>query len=283
MSDTDNIEVRAKEMGWVSKDAFHGDPEKWVDAETYVKRGETFIPYLQATTRRQIEEIERLRGENNQTRTALKAAQESIDALKEFNSAANRKAAKEQRENLVSEIAEASKEGDHEKVAELTVKVAEQTATIAAAEASKPKTNGAPVSEAATGTDYTKTPEFVAWKAENPWFGVDKRKTAVSFAVADELRSNPANANLLGRPFWDKISEEVDRTFGGNQRRQGPSKTEGDTRSTGGGGNGKSFADLPADAKAACEKQASKLVGKDRAFADMGAWRKHYAEKYFEE
>ena len=33
------IENEAREMGWTDKDGFKGDPEKWVDAATFVDRG----------------------------------------------------------------------------------------------------------------------------------------------------------------------------------------------------------------------------------------------------
>ena len=44
---------------------------------------------------------------------------------------------------------------------------------------------------------------------------------------------------------------------------------------------GKSYADLPPEAKAACEDQARKLVGDGRAFKDTASWRKYYAEVFF--
>src|SRR5256885_800185 len=90
---------------------------------------------------------------------------------------------------------------------------------------------------------------MAAWMAENPWFGTDKRRTALANGIADELRSDPANAGLTGKPFFDRITEEVERVFGGNQRRNGASKVEESRGSgTGGGGAsaGKTYAALQA-------------------------------------
>ena len=48
------------------------------------------------------------------------------------------------------------------------------------------------------------------------------------------------------------------------------------------GGRGRSFADLPADARDACDRQGRKLVGEGRAFKDMNAWRSYYVNLYYQ-
>jgi hypothetical protein len=45
-------EDKALRMGWVPKDQFKGAPEKWTDAETFIKRGEEFLPFLKANNRK---------------------------------------------------------------------------------------------------------------------------------------------------------------------------------------------------------------------------------------
>ena len=61
---TTEVEQAAREMGWRPKEEFRGDTAKWVDAETFVSRGENFIPILRA-------DREKLRGENAEIKSAL--------------------------------------------------------------------------------------------------------------------------------------------------------------------------------------------------------------------
>ena len=83
MSDEQTIEERASAMGWSPQENFKGDPERWVDAETYVKRGEEFIPFLQADKRKLTQDVEALRGKLTQMEQTLKASSETIEALRE--------------------------------------------------------------------------------------------------------------------------------------------------------------------------------------------------------
>ena len=72
MSDP-TLEDRAAQMGWVPVDKFRGDPAHWVDAETFVKKGEEVMPILRANNRR-LEEKRRKR-----VRQAFKYLAESPD------------------------------------------------------------------------------------------------------------------------------------------------------------------------------------------------------------
>ncbi len=128
-------------------------------------------------------------------------------------------------------------------------------------------------------------PDFLAWAHENPWFGTDTRKTALTNAIAQELRADPKNNGLVGRAFFDKCSEEADITLGKKPSRPA-SKVEGSGGGSSGGGSsggsGRGYRDLPADAKEACTRQAEKLVGTGKAFKDMAGWQAHYAKIYFQ-
>lgn len=278
----------ATEMGWIPKEQFKGDEGKWVDAETFVKRGREFIPFLQANNRKLQAQVNTLSAQVQQSTQLLQASQESIEELKTFNSEMARDRAKVKQTELMTGIREAREAGNVEVEVELTDQLAEQKAALKEAEKTKQnppaKQNGA----APAGKDYTQDPSWKAWAAENTWFGTDTRRTSVAIAVANEMRADPAYRGLTGKDFLDQVAAEVDKTLGGTTRREAVDRVEGGGRSSsnGGGGSnggGKGYAELPADAKEACEKQAKRLVGKGRAFADLNAWRKHYAEVYFRE
>ena len=270
---SEEIEVKAKDMGWAPKEEFRGDPEKWIDAETYVRRGEELMPILKANSRRTNEKLQSVETELKTTKDLLKEATESIEALKEFRSSLTKKEAQEKAKELTTAIVEAKREGDHEKEVELTEALHEHKAAIKEAE-KPPEAKSAEKPE-----DPTLNPDWQAWVAENDWWGKDRRRTALAMGIADELKADSTN-KLTGKAFLDKVTEEVELTVGGGLR-TAPNKVEGGGRGSRNGAKG--FGDLPAEAKQACERQAERLVGPNRAFKTAQEWRNHYATEYFAE
>jgi len=263
---TNEVEVKAKDLGWVPKEGFRGDPDKWIDAEEFVRRGEELMPLLKATTRKQSEKI-------SQLETQLAAATDAIEALKETTSKAAIKEVKAQHTELKEALKEARAVGDVDAEEDIREKLEETKRVLKEAELPPtPKKPEEPTKE---------HPDFLAWKEENNWFGQDKRRTALALGIAQELRESGEKS--LGRDFYDKVSEELNAMLGGS-RRESPSKVEGDARgSAGGGKGGKSYNELPQEAKDACERQANRVVGEGRAFKTITEWRKHYVTKFFEE
>jgi hypothetical protein len=115
---------------------------------------------------------------------------------------------------------------------------------------------------------------------DNPWFGTDERKTMKAMGIAQVLRSDPENEALQGRAFFDRVKEELE----GRSSPRADKVSGGRPTGAGGGSGGgsKAFADMPSDAKEACDRQGKKLVGEGRAFKDMAAWRSYYANLYFQ-
>jgi hypothetical protein len=191
MSDENvTVEQRAVEMGWAPKEEFRGDPDKWIDAESYVRRGEEVLPIVQANNRKLMTKVEGLTSELTEAKALLRAATESIEALKEFNSTQTRAAAKEKKGEIITAIAEARREGDVETEIELTEQLTETNAALKEAE-KKPDTkpNG-------NGTANPIDPALKEWMVENPWFGVttdpaSKRKSAIALAIAQDIRTTP--------------------------------------------------------------------------------------------
>lgn len=272
------VEDKATALGWSPKEQFRGNPELWMDAETFVKRGEEIMPLLKANNRKLLDEVTNIRGELASTKELLKASTESIEALKEFNTDIARANGKAKKEELITAIAAAKEASDYVTETTLQDQLNEHNAALRAAEATK-KATPKPVEGGTQQKDWTLDPSWKAWLADNQWFGPDKRRTALALGVANELRSE--NSPLQGRAFFDKVTEEVEKTFE-PAKRNGPSRVEGGGSGTRNGG-GTTYADLPADAKEACTRQGAKLVGKGRAFADQATWQKHYTAKYFEE
>lgn len=291
MADAAETEARALDMGWSPKDQWRGAADKWVDAETFVKRGEEILPILQANNRKSEARLATLEGELRTTKTQLVAANEQIEVLTNMGTKANRDAAKEHRRQLIAQRTAAQKDENSELEIELTEAIEDQTAIIRAAEDGEKsgKPNGKEKPAAVAAANPMDDPTFRAWAQDNPWFGTDFRRTSVATGIAQELRATPEGRALVGRAFFDKVTEETNKFYGQHSpAKRGTSKVEGGGPSDNGGGGGgggdeKTFANLPQEAKDICIRQATQMVGKDRKFKTIDEWKTYYVTKYFEE
>lgn len=279
MSDQTDYIAEAKSMGWVPAEEFRGDPSKWADAETFVKRGEQFMPLLKANNNRLKSEYQKLEQEVRGLKSLLTASHEAIEELKAFHSEDTKAKVAAVKQQLLEQLKIAKNDGDTEAETRLT----EELIDLKAAQREPAKPAPAKPSAAAPAEPQV-DPELTAWMAKpgNEWFGSNRRKTQLAFGIAEELRADPSNDHLIGQAFYDRVAEEVAETLG--ETRSVPSKvasSRGGSGGSSGAGNGKSYADLPPEAKAACEDQARKLVGDGRAFKDTASWRKYYAEVFF--
>ena len=79
-----------------------------------------------------------------------------------------------------------------------------------------------------------------------------------------------------------RVEEFLEGTpSGGSSKALGGNGGTGRSGGGGGGPAGKSYSDLPADAKAYCEKSAGRFVGPGKRYKDVDSWRKGYAKSYF--
>lgn len=280
MSDMDqgnNVEQEARTLGWVPQEEFRGDPSRWVDADTFVERGHTVMPILRKNNERLELLVKSQSEELNKMKSLFSASQESISELQKVHADAMKAAVAKARRDVVGELKEAREVGDVERELQLTDELQElknQQQSLdkkEAAPAEAPKPAAAPQQEV--------HPDLKGWMEENPWFGTDERKTMKAMGIAQVLRSDPENESLQGRAFFDRVKEELE----GRQPARTDKVSGGrPTGSSASGGGSKAFADLPADAKEACDRQGKKLVGEGRAFKDMAAWRSYYANLYFQ-
>lgn len=282
------IVAKAKGLGWVPKAEWKGPANAWTDAEEYVQRGEQILPILRANNRKSEQQIVNLQTELQKAQKLIKAQNESLTVLTQMNTKANRDTAKEKRRELLRAQAQARKDDNTDLEIQIGEQIEEATATIAAAEAeletpvvSKP---GKAATDDDAGANPMIDPDFIAWQAENQWFGPDEVKTAAASAAGRVLRK--AGDTSKGRAFLDKVTVEVNKIFEPH-RRSGPSKVEGGGNGRGsgdggdgGGSGGHTFNDLPRDAKEVCERQTTAMVGEGRAFKTKADWKKYYVEQY---
>jgi len=290
MSDQ-NIEQQAKEMGWRPKDQFKGDPDKWVDAEEYVERGEHVLPIVRA-------ERDRLRGELLTRDQKVGTLQQQLDATqaivkgleKNFNESLNRQLA-EQRKQLKADLKDAVEDRDTDR--EMEVREQLDALTDAEKEAkkkqeeNKEKLNGGKPAPQ-TSTDPDLSPEFNDWKRENPWFGgtsaEDKKRTKAVIRAAEDLRDDGDTST--GREFFEKATAAAEGTS--NNSNDSPEGRKVDKVDNGNARNNSrssagTYASLPAEAKQACLEDAENFVGEGKLFKTEDEWKKYYAKTYYGE
>lgn len=267
------VQQAAERMGWIPPSRFRGDPERFVDADVYIKRGEEVLPIVKEQNKRLHSELDALKAESSKTQAALKAATEAIAQIEERHTVDTQKAVEAARRQVKAQLSAASEAGDHDGVAELT----DQLTKLNVAEPPKP------VVAAPTPAPFVAPADLQEWNAENPWFGSNKRKTALALAIAQELRE--AGETLTGRPFFEKVAAEVDKDLGVAQPRGDKvegSRGSGDSGASRASGN-KTYAALPADAKQACDAEARRFAGEGKKYKTVNDWRARYAEIYFAE
>jgi hypothetical protein len=279
---TDAIEAQARTMGWMPKENYLrdkvGPEENWLPADKYVERGQSIMPILKANNRKLADQVNQQGRELNETKAALAAATEAIEELKAFSSTVNKEKVKGQKTEIMAQLAQAKKDGDVEAEVQLTDKLSEVNAAIK--EAGKPALKPEPKPN---GDGPTLTPESRQWMSDNPWFGTDHVKTGTAMGLSNAWKA--AGKTLGTKEFFDHVDEEMAKLYDRNaERRERGSKVDSTNNSGGGdgGGNskGKTYADLPDEAKRACEKSAERLVGPNRAYKTKAEWQKRYVELY---
>jgi len=270
-----DIEQAAREMGWRPKEEFRGDPTKWTDAATFVSRGENFIPILRKDRETLREENSEIKRRLDETAEALRASQEAIVELKNFHAEDTERQVKLARKELVAQLAAAREAGDVESEVAIQDQLSEMRSATAKPTPAPPAPPPAP---AAPQVDPIQT----AWMAANPWFAESPRLRGLALGIAEELRTK--DKSLVGKPFYDRISEEMADYI------DPPEPPGRPVNKVGGGRNGSSsanpgrdrtYSDLPAEAKAACAAWSAKLVGPSKAYKDEAAWQAEYARSYF--
>lgn len=273
---TPEVQAEAEKMGWIPPTRYRGEPERFVDAEEYLARGEQVLPIVRATNKRLQGELEALRASQQTTQEALAKAQAALEEIEERHTVATQKAVEQAQKDLVARLAAAHEEGDHAAIAEITGLMIDLKASVA--EDTPPKKKEEPKAPPAPAVV---PPELKEWQAANPWFGTDKRKTALALGIAQELRES--GTELQGVAFYEKVREEVEATFSGGK--PPVDKVEGARGSESGSprtSSAKGYAALPAEAKAACDADAKSFVGPGKRYKTADEWRKRYAELYFQ-
>jgi hypothetical protein len=246
------VEAEATKMGWTPKDQFKGDPAKWRPADEFVERGKNMLPIVQAKVKRQEAQIEELSRTvkdftEHMTKTDQRAYDRALATLKE-----------QRKEAIVAGDGDA-----FEKVDEAITDLKKEADAKAAKTAAK-----APADD----------PVYSEWEARQTWLKDADMAEYGEFA-AQKLRSSGETAQ--GADFLELVTKKVRAQFPDkftNPRRESAASVEGAAPAARKGG--KSYADMPAEARAACDRMAKNGFSDPKEAAKFKA---DYTKQFFEE
>lgn len=241
-SEAPSAEERALRTGWKPLDQFKGDPAKWIDAETFVKRAEE-DPAIVHATNRQLQKALDLANKRFETRVGQ--LEDTLSKFAAHHSKSEQRQYERAMRDLQAKQDAAVEANDLATVRETTEEITALTVE-AKGGAKEPKAPADP-------------PELADWKADNSWFGKDRVLSAAAGAIIDDLLSEDPTANLTRqlKAVDKRIREEFPHKFE-NPNRKAPSPVAGATPPK---AAGKTFADLPADAKQMCTQFERDIKG----------------------
>lgn len=225
------IEDQARDMGWRPKEEFKGEEGRWVDAETFVKRGEEILPIVKANAKKDREALEAAKAEIAEMR-------KTFSEFKQYHSQTEKRAHDRARKELERELAEAIEAKDFAAVRSITDDIASLSKDVRTDDQGQPYAT----------PDHAKA--LNQWKGENAWFGSDSVMTAAANAIANELEASGVKGADQLAEVAKRIRAEFPHKFE-NERRKAPPAVEGASppRKASKGWN-----DLPPEAKATADR-----------------------------
>lgn len=253
-----DFETEARSHGWTDAEAFKGDPERWVDAETFVKRADEVLPLLKKrdeANRRKIADLEKMvkrliKSEQGAYTSALSDLQARQAEAVELNDAATNSA-------LTKEIVALEKK----------------------IEADNPSLVG--------GEDPAE--QFDAFREANPWYDKAALGSASETEIearlfADRLAQKWAREGkdneLSPSEFFAQVAEATEAKFPllkTKTLRPKPASAVAAVTPRGVGGKQQTGANLPADARTqAIRFHAQGVYGKKTQAEALDAYAKSY-------
>lgn len=201
---TRSAELEAGRKGWVPRDQYKGDAAKWVDAKTFLERGERFTANLQ----REIADLKGKVASFEGTKAAFTKFHEELMAKKNTEIKAAISALRVQRSEAIGD-------GEHEVAVEIEDRIELLRGQQKELEEAPPPEQKA-AEESPKADAPIVDPVILEWIDDgNKWFDEDPKMRSYAIAIGDEMIKN--GETVRGRKFLDKVAatmrEEFPRKF----------------------------------------------------------------------
>ena len=270
-AEVDEVETQAREKGWKPQEEWDGDPDKWAPPGEFLSMKKRQLERAEEASRLEIKNL------NKKVEDGAKVIEElrqTIDDFKEHRTKAEQRAYKRAYKEIEAKMDKAAEDGDSKAYREAKAEAeAVQKDAEEAAKESKPK------GKAKENPD--EIPAYRDWIVDNEWYRKDVRMRAYAHQVAPEV-IQISGLSERDPAFYEQITKAVKEQFPDkfkNARRNGAAAVE-DAGGAGAAkrGNGKSFQDLPSDAK----ETFARFV-KQGLYENNTKAKAEYAEEYFDE
>ena len=235
-----DTEARARRLGWVPLEDFKGDPAKHRSAEEFLERGESMLPLLKRDN-------DRLHDGMTKLERRLEEQSRTFAQYVEFATKGEERAYKRALSELEAKRDSAIETADVNAARQAQRQIDELNKDAMQAPKPVPKPEEAPQVD----------PVVQSWISENTWFDKSPSLRAYSVEVFGELeRQFPgkSRSELLAETK-QKTMDRFPEKFGVNPKREDagavatPGAVAHQRRKA-----GRSYDDLPAEAKKACDK-----------------------------
>jgi hypothetical protein len=267
-----STEERARAQGWRPKEEYNGDPDRWVDAEAFVKRGEQELPVVRERNRHLESRVTELNQKLEQTAS-------TIANMERMNRVAVQRAVQREREQLAQEYGRLKEQavefGDVDQFRNLEMQERQHLSQFdsqAAQDFAQQQPQQAPA-------NVYDMPEVQTWVNENPWFETNREMHNMAVSVSQAIGG--ANPTM---PMADVLKQTAQRMraiypdkFGGSSQPQRPSMPSVEGSASRGAAvrqSTRGAAQLPPEAR----KQGQEFVS-DGLFKNLD----EYARSYFEQ
>jgi hypothetical protein len=230
----------AKRMGWVEQEKFKGDPDRWVEAEKFVERGKNELPIMRERQKKADSNIKNL---NNKI-------SKMSDTFKEFRNYAEKReqsAVDKAVKDITAKQRVAVEDGD----TPAFDKLEEEKTSLLQEELTVPEIN-----------DDIMEEELQAWVGDgNEWFYDDKELGDYAAHMSPHIAKK---TNATGAAFFDEVKKEVMLRFPDKfkkPQKAAPPELESGTEQAPPAKGKQTYANLPADAKAACDDFVNGIPG----------------------
>lgn len=245
----------AELLGWTPKEQWRGPDSEWVDAEEFVRRGKEITPILRANNKRLLNKVEEL--SRSQAEQARKIAEQER-TFAEFNEY-HKQTLQQQKESALSQLREARKQAIENSDGAAFEQIEGHIRQI---EAYDPDTAIPKAKPAAAPVELP--PDFKEWLERNTWYAKDKVAQSQADEIAERLRAEGFAAN--GMDFLEEVGKRVREALPqrfGNPARSRPASVAAPSPAAP-RKSGKSYDDLPSEAKDLCDRFVRTIPGFSR-------------------
>ena len=257
-----DVEERAKLQGWVPKEEFKGDPERWTSAEDYVERADHIVPIMKKQNKKYEEQLKKQGDDLASTKAEISNLKETLRKVVSINEKVSEREYNRAIETIKKEQEVAINEQDGAKFRQLEndkdnlIKNKPERVNIE------------------SPTQPAENPAWQAWVAKNDWYNDDPDlKNYSDYTATIVQRENP---QLVGEEFYEAVKNRVKAAM--PHKFENPNRQEA-SAVVGGDIQGKTepkkkgYNSLPQEAKQAC----------DNFVAEGLMTKEEYVKDYFEE